>query len=56
MVIEEAEFLKDEDFLGKQDPFVQFLYDGVMNKTKVEKDAGTHAFFDETFLLDNVQE
>ena len=33
--MEEASFLKDEDFLGKQDPFVQFEYDGVTNKTNV---------------------
>lgn len=54
--MEEASFLKDEDFLGKQDPFVQFEYDGVINKTEVQKDAGTQAYFDETFLLDEVQE
>lgn len=53
--ISEATFLKDEDALGKQDPFVQFSYDGFAFRTSVKDDAGLHAAFNETFLLENVE-
>lgn len=52
-----AEFLKDEaDTFGKQDPFIQFIYEGRKLKTEVQDDAGKKASFNDIFVLDNVEE
>lgn len=53
----QAEFLKDEgDALGKQDPFLQFVYETRTYKTAVKDDAGLKATYDDVFLLENVEE
>ena len=52
--IVEAKFLKDADFLGKQDPFVQFVYDDREYKTATKDDAGKHAVFNEEFMLEDI--
>lgn len=50
VIIHEANFLKDDaDFIGKQDPFIRFAYDGKSYETDVKDNAGKHAKFDETF-------
>ena len=52
--LKEARFLKDADFFGKQDPFLQFNYGGRIYKTKVHDNAGKHAIFNETIVLEDV--
>jgi hypothetical protein len=50
IIVHEANFLKDDaDFIGKQDPFIKFKYDGNYYETDVQDDAGKHAKWDETF-------
>ena len=49
-----AKFLKDADVWGKQDPFVQFRYNGKMLKTSVKAGAGKEATWNEEFTLDNI--
>lgn len=52
-----AEFLKDEgDAFGKQDPFLQFIYEDNKYKTDVQDDAGLKASYNDVFLLENVEE
>ena len=46
MTIESASFLKDTDLLGKQDPFVRFLYGDKQCETDVKDNAGLYAKFD----------
>ena len=53
--IREATFLKDSDAFGKQDPYLQFQYDGRDLKTEVQDDAGLKANFDDVFLLENLE-
>ena len=50
----EASFLKDTDTFGKQDPYLQFHYDGIDLKTEVKDDAGLQAKFNEQFVLENI--
>lgn len=40
--------------IGKQDPFVQFMYEEMEYKTDVKGDAGLHAKFSDVFVLDNI--
>ena len=54
LIIKEAKFLKDADMFGKQDPFIQFTYDNKVYKTKTQDDAGKHAKFNETFILEDL--
>jgi len=49
VIVHEAHFLKDSDFIGKQDPFIRFVYDGKSFDTDVKDDAGKDAKWDETF-------
>ena len=55
LLIGEAKFLKDADTFGKQDPFMQFKYDGKEIRTTVKDDAGKHAIFNEEFILENME-
>jgi len=41
----EANFVKDMDAFGKQDPYIQFRYDDRDLKTRVHEDAGLKASF-----------
>ena len=49
-----AKFHKDADAWGKQDPFVQFRYNGKVLKTSVKAGAGKEATWNEEFTLDNI--
>lgn len=53
--IMEATFLKDSDLIGKQDPYLQFMYEGLELKTEVKDNAGLKANFDDIFLLENIE-
>lgn len=56
IIIKEAHFLKDADLIGKQDPYMQFKYDGIIAQTDVLDGAGLHAIFkNEKFSLFNVE-
>jgi hypothetical protein len=52
--IKEAIFLSAGSMFDKQDPFLQFNYDGRLFKTEVHDDAGKHAIFNETMILEDV--
>lgn len=53
----EANFLKDSDLIGKQDPYIQFKYNGKDVKTDVKDDAGLKANFEnEKFCLTQVMD
>ena len=54
VIIKEASFKKDADMFGKQDPFIQFKYQGAELKTDVKDNAGKQASWDETFQLPNI--
>lgn len=54
ITIVEAKFLKDEDLVGKQDPYITFQYGRILKKTTVAEDAGMHAIFNEKFLLSDI--
>ena len=54
VIVHDAKFFKDNDFLGKQDPFVQFKYEDDYIKTKVVDDGGLEASFEEEFDLKNI--
>jgi len=54
LIILDAKFLKDADTWGKQDPFIQFTYDGRSMKTTVKDDAGKAAEWNEEFLLEDI--
>lgn len=54
VIVHEATFLKDSDFIGKQDPFIRFVYDGKTMDTDVKDDAGKSAKWDETFQFPNI--
>lgn len=54
LTIETADFLKDADTFGKQDPFVKVTCAGIEYKTKTIEDGGKKVVFDETFELKNV--
>jgi hypothetical protein len=49
-----AKFHEDNDSWGKQDPFVQFRYNGRLLKTSTKSDAGKKATWNEDFTLDNI--
>ena len=40
--------------MGKQDPFIRFLYDSKKMETDVKDNAGKNAKWDETFQFPNV--
>jgi len=56
LIIKSASFLKDTEILGKQDPYIQFLYNGKSIQTEVKDGAGKQAEWDEKFSLSNIQE
>lgn len=53
-MIQSATFLKDADTFGKQDPYMQFKYEGKEYKTEVKDDAGKSAKWDDTFMMENI--
>ncbi|KAF9953929.1 hypothetical protein BGZ72_005058 [Mortierella alpina] len=57
VVVHKAEKLKDVEHLGKNDPYVQVTFNfadkNSFQKTTVKKNAGKHAEWDETLVLDN---
>jgi len=55
LTIKKAEFLKDADVVGKQDPYIKFKYHGREVQTEVKDGAGKKAEWNEKFLLTNVQ-
>ena len=55
VTILEASFLKDADFLGKQDPYIAFNYQGKQMQTTVKEDAGKFAKWNERLQLNNIQ-
>ena len=54
LIILDAKFLKDADVWGKQDPFIQFHYDGRLLKTAVKPEAGKEATWNEEFVLEDI--
>ena len=46
-----AKFYQDADVFGKQDPFIQFKYNGKLIKTSVKAGAGKEATWNEEFTL-----
>ena len=54
MVIVHASFLKDNDIIGKQDPYIQFTYNGKKVRTDTKDDAGLEADWNEKFCLTQV--
>lgn len=55
LVIKQAQFLKDADTFGKQDPYIRFLYNGKKVETEVKDDAGLQAEWNEKFCLTEVE-
>jgi hypothetical protein len=53
--MDEANFLKDTDLIGKQDPYIQFEYDSSKFTTSVQDDAGLYAKFHDIFMLENIE-
>ena len=53
--MEEANFLKDTDLIGKQDPYIQFKYEDSLFTTAIQDDAGLHAVFNDIFKLENIE-
>jgi len=49
-----AQFFKDQDLIGKQDPFIQFKVDGDYLKSKVINNGGLNVEFNQTLELNNV--
>lgn len=56
LTILDGEWFADADFLGQQDPYIQWLYGKDIMKTSVKDDAGKKAEWNETFKLENVRE
>ena len=56
LIIKSASFLKDVDTFGKQDPYIQFLYNGKSIQTEAKDGAGKQAEWNEKFSLSNIQE
>ena len=54
LTILRAKFNTDLDSFGKQDPFVQFKYNGRLLKTSTKAGAGKEATWNEEFTLDNI--
>lgn len=44
------------DTFGKQDPFIKFIYDEVVYKSTVAKDAGLNAKFTDEFFLEDIEQ
>ena len=55
VIVVRASFLKDADLIGKQDPYIQFLYNGKKVRTDVKDEAGKEAEWNEKFCLTQVQ-
>jgi len=54
ITLEKATFLKDADFMGKQDPFVKIVCAGVTYKTKVIEEGGKNPVWNETFEMTKI--
>jgi len=44
------------DTFGKQDPYIKFIYDEVVYKSTVAKDAGLNAKFTDEFFLEDIEQ
>ncbi|KAF9985744.1 hypothetical protein BGZ75_002580 [Mortierella antarctica] len=57
VIVHKAEGLRDVEHLGKNDPYVQLTFNyeskATFKKTSIKKNAGKHAQWDETLVLDN---
>ena len=51
----EGSWKKGADMIGKQDPYIKFVYDGCEFKTPTNHGAGKHAVFNEVFMLPDIQ-
>ena len=51
----EGSWKKGADLIGKQDPYIKFVYDGREFKTATKHGAGKHAVFNEAFVLPDIQ-
>ena len=56
VVIVKAQFHRDADLIGKQDPYVAFMYKGKKVRTDTKDDAGKNAEWNEKFCLTQVQQ
>jgi len=54
VIIVEANFLKDADFIGKQDPFITLMHQGKEMSTSIKEDGGKHAKWNEKLVLKNI--
>lgn len=54
ITIVRAEFLKDHDLFGKQDPFITFEQGSLLHRTETAEDAGKFADFNQKFILREV--
>ena len=54
ITIVRAEFLKDHDLFGKQDPFITFEQGALLHRTKTAEDAGKLADFNQKFILNEI--
>lgn len=55
VIIVSARFYKDADMVGKQDPYISFMYNGKKVRTDTKDDAGKNAEWNEKFCLTQVQ-
>ena len=51
VTIVKAKFYKDADAVGKQDPYISFMYNGKKVRTDTKDDAGKNADWNEKFCL-----
>ena len=51
ILIVRASFLRDADLIGKQDPYITFMYNGKNVRTDTKDDAGKNAEWNEKFCL-----
>ena len=56
IIIVKATFHKDADIIGKQDPYIQFMYNGQKVRTDTKDDAGKQAEWNERFCLTQVDQ
>ena len=56
ITIEKATFLKDADLIGKQDPYIQFMYNNKKVRTETKDGAGKQAEWNEKFCLTNIDQ
>jgi hypothetical protein len=49
-----ANFFKDGDLIGKQDPFIRFMVDGDYVNSRVINNGGLNVEFNQTLELNNI--